>query len=170
MTWGRKCCVISPFWSCRLGSGVACMAWSCFAELQRGFCKYTPCMNLSLPLTLVVFRCLLLPGIHLHISSISAAGCVCVTLGIAVVGFIQFCLLEDCLKLNSGRVQDELRDFCGVERVRECNNPTQAVSVIKVVGTRLGQGNGAAEPGIHGVLCLHSSTPCSLNSWKVPSV
>lgn len=44
------------------------------------------------------------------------------------------------------------------------------LTLIKVMGTRLGQGNGAAEPGIHGVLCLQSSAPCSLNSWKVPNV
>lgn len=35
---------------------------------------------------------------------------------------------------------------------------------------RLGWRNEAAGPGIHGVLCLQSSIPCSLNSWKVPNV
>lgn len=73
-----------------MGCGVDCVAWLCFAELQRGFCKYTPYVNLSLRLAHVVFRCLLLPGIHLHVSNVSAAGYVCVTQGFAVVGFIQF--------------------------------------------------------------------------------
>lgn len=54
--------------------------------------------------------------------------------------------------------------------MQQTHTESLLVSLIKVVGTRLGQGNGVAEPGNHGVLCLQSSTPCSLNSWKVPNV